>query len=410
MAAGVAAAFLAPLFPFWHVYWGPAPLMLAVALVPAATVAVLDVRPGWGLVVPVLAVSGLFALHVTEVLVVATLVALHQLVTRRVPGTARATLFMAASGVLGLLVAAPLLVYLTLAHGASRQQDPAPRLSVGEAVYVAVLRPFVVLTSVSGPALLSVLVAGVALVALTVVGGRLAWQRPMGRAVAIVVLGCGVVGVLAYVGAVPLVTSPWYGNGDRLLGQAAALVPCLLGIALVSLARRVASAPSAARAAWVVACGAVVVVMLGQAVGVAWNGLSSFAVVTAGDRDAFAWLTAHAAPGERVLNDDTDGSAWMYESSRGTVLPVFGGHPGEDYAGFPDYADRLHLQRTIQDVASDAQTRAEADRWNVRYVMVGERTIKDEPRLIDAEGLATGDGLREVFSSGGAKVYEIAAR
>ena len=37
---------------------------------PAATIALLDVRPGRGLVVPTLAVCGLFSLHVTELLVV----------------------------------------------------------------------------------------------------------------------------------------------------------------------------------------------------------------------------------------------------------------------------------------------------------------------------------------------------
>ena len=410
LAAGAAAAFLAPMLPFWHVYWGPVPMVLSVALVPAAALAVLDVRPRSGLVVPTVAVSGLFALHVTEVLVVAALLAVHQAAVRHEPGWGRSSVRMVAAGVLALVVAFPLTAYLAFAHGASRPAEAAADLDLWEAGYVALLRPYVVLTSASGLLLVGVLVSGILLLMLTVLGACSAWGRPMGKAVVAVAVGCLVAAVLAYLGRAPLLTAPWYRNGDRLMGQVAALAPCLLGLALVPLARRVAGAPRRVAVAGLLTAGAVAVVMLTQAAGAASLAFTERSVVTAADLAAFEWLTAHVPRGERVLNDDTDGSAWMYAASRGTVLPVFGGHPGEDYPADPAYADRLHLQRTIQDVATNAATRGEALRWNVRYVMIGERTIKGDPRLIDAEAIGASDGLREVFSSGGAKVYEIVDR
>ncbi len=50
------------------------PATFALALVPATAVSVLDTRSGRGLALPVLALSGLLAIHVTEVLVVGALV------------------------------------------------------------------------------------------------------------------------------------------------------------------------------------------------------------------------------------------------------------------------------------------------------------------------------------------------
>jgi len=410
LAAGLAASCLAPMVPFWHVYWGPAPMMLAVALVPAATIALLDVRPGRGLIVPTLAVAGLFSLHVTELLVVIGLAGVHQLCVRRDAGWWRTTARMTGCGLAALVVAAPLTAYLVFAHGAARPQDASPRLEAVPALFVALLRPVVVLTESHGALLVAVLAAGVTMVILTVVGARSAWVHPLGRSLVVVTLVCLGIGVLAYVGAVPILTSPWYTNGDRVIGQAAALVPSLIGIGLVVVAQRLRREPVAVRAAGLVGAALIVAVMAVQAVGAAATGLTGFSVVTAADRDAFVWLAEHAAPGQRVLNDDTDGSAWMYESSAGTVFPLFGGRPGEGFQSHDEYADRLHLLDTVQDIATNAQTRAEAVRWNVKYVMVGERTVKNGPRFLDAEALATAEGLREVFSSGGAKVYEIVAR
>jgi hypothetical protein len=60
-------------------------------------------------------------------------------------------------------------------------------------------------------------------------------------------------------------------------------------------------------------------------------------------------------------------------------------------------------------VATDARTRQEARDWGVRYVMVGERVLGGGEPTLHRAALAASSGLRLVFESGGARVYEILA-
>jgi hypothetical protein len=75
-AAAVVIAVATPWFLMSQLYWGFWPLVVAVALVPACAVVVITAGPRWRLLIPVLAVIGLFAVHIAEVLVVALLVGL----------------------------------------------------------------------------------------------------------------------------------------------------------------------------------------------------------------------------------------------------------------------------------------------------------------------------------------------
>jgi hypothetical protein len=160
----------------------------------------------------------------------------------------------------------------------------------------------------------------------------------------------------------------------------------------------------------VVAASAAALVLLtttGQAVLSGSSSLSDYSVVTQGDRDAFAWLSAHSRAGERVLNDEEDGSVWAYVLTGGRVDPLFGPRPTGGFHGVPEFESRLHLQATVQDIDSDTTTRSEAREWNVRYVLVGARLIPDGDLGLRRDALRTSRSLRLVYASGGAEVYEI---
>jgi hypothetical protein len=407
LVAGFAAAVLVPGFPFAYAFWGPVAMMTAVALVPIAVVVLSDLGPGRrGVVVPVLAVAGLLGVHVSEAFVALGIVGLALLIGR---GSVLRTLGrLAVITVLALVVVGPLTLGMA-GGGAVRPLAAPPGVSPVLAAYVSVVRPFVAVTDVPGTVLMLVQLAGIAMVAVAVVGGVVAWRRPLGRSIAIVVAVSVVLVAASYVVGLGPLLAPWYGSGTRLGAQVSGLLPGLVGIGLVVLARRVKAQPPVVVAATVV--GAVLVggLMVGQSVATAAQGVTDNAVVTRADRDAFAWLAAHTAPGERVLNDDEDGSTWSYEATRTAVAPLFGSKPSGGFAGHPEYESRLHLRATIQDVATNPVTRQEARDWRVRYVLVGERGIAGDPVALDHAAIAESPGLRLVFESGGARVYEVVA-
>jgi hypothetical protein len=204
--------------------------------------------------------------------------------------------------------------------------------------------------------------------------------------------------------------APWYGTGTRLGAQVAALAPLLLGPGIVTVALRTRERPRATVAAvtaLAVVVGSVVVV---ESAATATSALSAYSVVTPNDRVAFRWLAEHVGPDERVLNDDQDGSTWSYEASRAVVHPVFGPRPSGGFEGHPEWAGRLHLQATVQDVGANPTTRREAEDWSVRYVLVGQRRFDDGEGVLDRAAIASSTGLRLVFSEGDARVYEIVGR
>ncbi len=404
--AGFAAAALVPWVPFGQVDWGPVPMVAALSLVPAAVLAVIDVRPKAGLLVPGLALAGLLAVHTTEALVVAVLVGLTLLRGRATSAEVvwRAIL----AGILALAVVGPLTVGL-LAGGASRPADPSRHVTWIDALGLGILRPFFTASETSGATLSAMAVASLVVLVVAIVGGARAWRVPLGRAVVLVVLATSALGIACDIAAPGLLAAPWYGNGDRLAAQAAALLPCLVGVGVISLW---AASRRARRRRIVTAgvAGIVGVVMAAQAVVTANGSISQWSVVTPADRAAFAWLASHVRPGERVLNDHRDGSVWAYASSGGVVVPVFGAKPGGGFENDPAFADRLLLRSSVAKIATDEAVREAARTWSVRYVLVGERTVGDSPRLIDADSLPDAAGLREVFRSGDARVYEITAR
>ena len=355
LAAGFAAALLVPSFPYWHVFWGPVPMMAAVALVPALAVALLDVGPRRRLVVPVLALAGLVGIHVTEALVASAIAALALLSAWEGSETVRRVLRLAACNVLALLVVWPLTLGMLLG-GANRPSSAPSSIAVLESVIVTVLRPFTGEGALVGATGLAILVCAVVMVAVAVVGGVQAWRDPIGRAVVQVVGTLTVLVAATYVHPLGIVMAPWYGTGTRLGAQVAALIPLLVGPGIVAVVRRTRERPRVtvgAVAALALVVGSVAVV---ESAATAVSALNSYSVVTPDDRAAFGWLAAHVRPDERVLNDDQDGSTWSYEATGWAVNPVFGPRPSGGFVGHPEWESRLHLQATVQSVGVDAAT------------------------------------------------------
>ena len=396
------AACAVPYFPFGQVNWGPVPLAVAVALVPGVALAVLDVADRAGLLLAAVSVAGLLAAHVTEALVAAALVGLVVLARR---GPIRVPLRNCVLVAVGALVLVAPLIGELVAGGGSRPQDPSRGDAPVPALVSSLLQPFVP-SGWSDPVVFGCsLVAACVLLAVSVAGARRAWSHPVGRAVTLLVGALVALAVLARVTRGGLLTAPWYGQGDRLVAQSAALLPVLLGIGLERLVARSREGGLARGASIVVGLSAAFVVV--QGVVAAEQGLSAFSVVTSADRLAFAWLADHARPGELVLNDHRDGSVWMVEATGGSTQPMFGGKPGGGFEAYPEWADRLYLRDHVADIATDARVRTTVAEYGVRYVFSGERTFGDAPRLIDADALASTPGVVEVFHVGGVRVFEL---
>ncbi len=403
------AACAVPYFPFGQVIWGPVPLVVAVALVPAVALAVLDASGRGALLVAAVSVAGLLAIHVTEALVAGLLVVLALVSARRLLWAPLLRGLLVALG--ALLLTWPLVVEL-LRGGAVRPPDPgAPVEDAGAAGGLALavvtnfMRPFVPAAWPDPMIWTGAVVATCVLIVVSVLGARRVWAEPHGRAVVLLVVALLGLALIARVTTGALVTSPWYGNGNRLVAQVAALLPVLLGSGLERLLPRVRAGGAAAVAA--VAVGLCVVAALVQGVVAAEQGLGGSSVVTADDRLAFAWLAAHVGPGEHILNDHRDGSVWMVEATSGVDQPLFGGKPGGGFEADPAWADRVYLRDNVADVDTDPRVREIAQRWKVRYVFSGERTFLESPRLVDAAALARVPGVVEVFRSGDARVFEL---
>lgn len=405
--SAVTAAVLVPWFPFAQTFWGPVPMVLALACVPGLVLALVDARGRGGLLVAVLAVAGMLAAHTTELLVAAA-IALLAVLLGEVRQRGLGVLHVVAAVVAGSVVVAPLAAGL-LSGGASRPQE-LPR--GGDALAVATwaaLRPTIAFEAwaTSSPALLgAAVIAGVAVASTAAVGACRLRRSPLALSVTAAVVACLVVAATARAGVLGLLSFPWYGNADRLASQAAALLPVLVGSGWVWLQERESAA---ARSAASVGAAAVAVVLVAQAASSVVDDLTRCVAGTPYDRAAYQWLATQVAPGERVLNDHRDGSVWMYEATSGAVAPVFGPKPSGGWELSPYFDRAVRLRDHVLEIGADAQVRADAAALGVRFILVGSRRFEDVTPQLDAEAMERSAAFREVYRSGGARVFEIVA-
>lgn len=124
-------------------------------------------------------------------------------------------------------------------------------------------------------------------------------------------------------------------------------------------------------------------------------------VVSEAEQAAYRWLGERVKPGERVLNDVFDGSAWLYAVAE--VEPV-----EWTFYGTPEGSPNNYLVRNLNKINTDPEVREDLNELKVRYVIIGKGYVRLEKSL--TPGLANLDairGFRQVFKNEGATIYEI---
>jgi len=124
-------------------------------------------------------------------------------------------------------------------------------------------------------------------------------------------------------------------------------------------------------------------------------------VVSSLEADAMRVLTTLVPPGQRVMNDRGDGSAWMYAIAG--VLPIAGHY---NFIGVGPDADFLTAR--FNRYPRERAVRAAVARLRVSYVMVGRGFVRTDwrraPGLI---GLEDADWLQTVYRNRDAVIYRI---
>jgi hypothetical protein len=124
-------------------------------------------------------------------------------------------------------------------------------------------------------------------------------------------------------------------------------------------------------------------------------------VVTHLEADAMRVLGSMVPPGQRVMNDRGDGSAWMY--AIGGVLPVAG-----HYNGSRIDDDIFLLNGAFNRYLDDPAVRRVVDRLDIHYVFVGRGFVRtDWRRAPGLTGLDTADWLEPVYRNRDAIIYRI---
>jgi hypothetical protein len=430
--AAIAVAVLAPVMPqlpVTQMFWGGAPLIVGMALLPAVVdAAVGSVRDASTTRARIavgaalgLAVVGLFFAHTTEVLtaVLLTVCLAFGTAAQRGPWVAalrRPSVLVALVGstaLVALLALAPYARRLVGGVGERAGWLPTPVDGAGDALST-------LLDHLVGPTRGLLVVLGALVVVGAVVGVR---RRLLGGWLwfTAVVVALGLALAFGWPGST-LLTTPWYRDLDRIAYHLVypGVVMAALGgwwpaRALRDALRRTSafSGPrgrSAAAAVVLVLVGVLPLAMVlresvdratGTFTGIA-GGFPGGSLAGPDARAAFAWLAANTEPGDRVLNEFADGSAWMYAEER--VLPLF----GAKVAAFPDqWGDREYLLAHAADYRIDPRVRELMDEWDVRYAYLGGRLFPDHDPSSDpaltVESLVEG-GWTIVFQQGDATV------
>ncbi len=221
------------------------------------------------------------------------------------------------------------------------------------------------------------------------------------------------------------VTRPWWNDQWRLIGLCVVPFALLAGHGLAELQSRVATGirafatkagagpPDLTRnATSIVATGLVLTLFLvasgdlylSRNVARMRLAAPDGPVVTSLEVDAMRVLATMVPPGQRVMNDRGDGSAWMY--AIGGVLPV-AGHFNFSRVGTDADLLTAHFNRYPQ----DRTVRAAVARLDISYVMVGRGFVRtDWRRAPGLLGLEDAPWLQAVYRNRDAVIYRIRAR
>ncbi len=404
-------------FPTDLMWRGPIwPFALGVALVPAFlalwTAVVREHSPAAGLLAA-LGATGLLAVHPSAALAAAVFAAAY-LVQRWIGEPHRLRTDLVPLGVVAgttVLLSLPAIASTLAVSGSGVAYDwPAvqsPGAAVGE---LLTFNYFAAYPQVWLVVLLVVGLAGVRRLA------SAAWWL-LASAVFVVLL----VLAAAYEGPlVAVLTGPWWNDRFRfsalaVLGLAVICTNGLIVVAegLTTVLRRVRVPRSVGRPAVALA---VVLASFGLLTGgfyAAYNhdrlqqkfALGSGDSVTPGELEAMDVLAGLAEPGQTVMNDPGDGSAWMWALHG--IRPMFG-----QAIVNPDDPPLRAPQRTVlfrfDCIDSDPEVRRIVEDYRIRYVYVAEGFIfPTMHRVPGLEDLADSRSLRPVFTNEGATIYEV---
>jgi hypothetical protein len=119
---------------------------------------------------------------------------------------------------------------------------------------------------------------------------------------------------------------------------------------------------------------------------------------------AMTWLAQRVQPGETVMNDSGDGSAYMYATEG--IRPLFG-HVLSSASHV--CATQRALLRRFSCLDSDPAVRAAVTELNIRYVFLGSGFIRPySERVQGLRQLSDSPSLRLVYDRDGVQVYEVA--
>jgi hypothetical protein len=220
---------------------------------------------------------------------------------------------------------------------------------------------------------------------------------------------------------VETITRPWWNDRYRLIGIAALpmavisahgldeIAKALRDVAQRGLARfspRRASMPIAAGTAAAV-LGAYLLLTGGSYLGRneirMQNNTGDGPAVSGAELQGFSVLGRLVPPGERVMNDRGDGSAWMYAMDG--VLPVAGHYIGEGVD-----PDAQLLAERFDDYDTDPAVRAAAARLHVGWVVVDSGFLRPnterQPGLVNLDRVPS---LRLAYMNPGIAIYQLTA-
>lgn len=402
VAACAWVAALTPGVSYSTTWWGGYALAAGLALSPGVLLCLLRAATCWSgraTALAALGLAGLAGVHTSEVTfvaVVAGVLLLAPALSRRhwragLGLTARLGVACAASLVLLLPALAPLQRGLQERKLASTT-DGLPFVHT----VLEVLVQFSFVPPATPPALVLALWLGLGLA----VGLRVALPWLMAWLVFAV--------LYIWVAAFPsplimALTSSWYSDRFRL-----GMMLSFLAIPLIALA---VAGPTAASLTprlrtWRAGSLALFVVLVPTSVVDSISAIRAnyrdYSLVGPDERAAFSFLAQRTRPGERVLNQHQDDSAWMY--SLYGVPPVFAVKTNNYESS--DWDDALYLSGHVRETGQDPRTDELLDTFRVRFVYVGTRVFPTEKADLREADLAKNPAYRLVFSQGRARVYE----
>ncbi|MPR00338.1 hypothetical protein GB931_20925 [Modestobacter sp. I12A-02628] len=120
---------------------------------------------------------------------------------------------------------------------------------------------------------------------------------------------------------------------------------------------------------------------------------------------AMAWLGERVQPGETVMNDPGDGSAYM--SALDGVRPLFGHQVPQ-----ASYSSLGPTQRALFDrfrcLDTDPEVRQAVESLDIRYVFLSTGYVrKNVNRIQGLQGVEASASLRQVYDQGGVQIYEV---